>query len=60
MESAISKRSAEAFVEEQQQQGNLDAFGGSIRGKAWGVENRNLLYLRNPRNLWLNLLRFLG
>ena len=28
MESAISKWSAEAFVEEQEQQGNLDAFGG--------------------------------
>ena len=28
MESAIGKRSAEAFVEEQEQQGNLDAFSG--------------------------------
>ena len=28
MESTVSKRSAEAFVEEQEQQGNLDTFGG--------------------------------
>jgi hypothetical protein len=28
MEAAVSKRSAQAFVEEQEQQGNLDAFGG--------------------------------
>jgi len=28
MESAVSKRSAQKFVEEQEQQGHLDAFGG--------------------------------
>ena len=28
MEATVSKWSAEAFVEEQEQQGNLDAFGG--------------------------------
>jgi hypothetical protein len=34
METAVSKRAAQAFVEEQEQQSNLDAFGGEAIGVA--------------------------